>query len=47
MLLAFPSLLEELGDKAGDPKEVLVAMKKYIREFFGCSECVRHFDQVL
>ena len=30
----------------GDPKEVLVAMKNYIKEFFGCSECARHFDQV-
>ena len=34
----------EIG--TGDPKEVLVAMKNYIKEFFGCSECSRHFDQV-
>jgi len=31
----------------GDPKEVLVAMKNYIKEFFGCSECARHFDQAI
>ena len=30
----------------GDPKEVLLAMKGYIQEFFGCRECARHFDQV-
>ena len=30
----------------GDPKEVMMAMKTYIQEFFGCRECARHFDQV-
>ena len=31
----------------GDSKEVLLAMKNYVQEFFGCRECARHFDQVL
>ena len=31
----------------GDPKEVMMAMKSYIQEFFGCRECARHFDQVI
>ena len=31
----------------GDPWEVMVAMKNYVQEFFGCRECARHFDQVL
>jgi len=31
----------------GDPKEVLLAMKGYIKEFFGCRECARHFDQTI
>jgi len=31
----------------GDPKEVLLAMKGYIQEFFGCRECARHFDQAI
>lgn len=30
----------------GQPREVLIAMKNYIQEFFGCRECARHFDQV-
>lgn len=32
---------------AGDPKEVLLAMFKYIKHFFGCRECARHFDNAL
>jgi len=31
----------------GDPKEVLNAMLKYINNFFGCTECARHFDRAL
>jgi len=31
----------------GDPKDVLLAMKGYIKEFFGCRECARHFDQAI
>ena len=31
----------------GDPKEVLLAMKSFIKEFFGCRECARHFDQAI
>jgi len=31
----------------GDPKEVMIAMKSFIQEFFGCRECARHFDQAL
>jgi len=32
---------------SGDPKEVLLAMFKYIKHFFGCRECARHFDNAL
>lgn len=31
----------------GDSKEVLLAMKNYVQEFFGCRECARHFDQAI
>ncbi len=30
-----------------DPKEVLLTMKGFIQEFFGCRDCARHFDQTI
>merc|ERR1712025_590697 len=37
-----------MGNMAeGDSKEVLLAMKNYVQEFFGCRECARHFDQAI
>ncbi len=30
-----------------DPKEVLLAMKDFIQQFFGCRDCARHFDQTI
>jgi len=35
----------ELG--TGEPKDVLVAMQGFVKNFFGCTECARHFDQTI
>jgi thiol oxidase len=38
--------IQQANMAEGDPKEVLKAMFSFIKEFFGCRECARHFDKV-
>ncbi|KAK5642763.1 hypothetical protein RI129_008930 [Pyrocoelia pectoralis] len=40
------SAAEHNADKQSNPREVLDAMHGYIKHFFGCSECSRHFQEM-
>jgi thiol oxidase len=49
LTLAQAAAATRLDPRTGpsDPKEVLMAMKGFIQEFFGCRDCARHFDQTI
>ncbi|XP_073427455.1 sulfhydryl oxidase 1 [Dendrobates tinctorius] len=36
----------QLGSAETNPQEVLKAMRSYVRYFFGCKECARHFEEM-
>ncbi|KAM4023514.1 sulfhydryl oxidase 1 [Anomaloglossus baeobatrachus] len=36
----------QLGSEESNPQEVLKAMRNYVRYFFGCKECARHFEEM-
>ncbi|KAK2835535.1 hypothetical protein Q5P01_016019 [Channa striata] len=38
--------VQALSIRATDPKEVLSAMRNYIRSFFGCRYCAEHFENM-
>ncbi|XP_045702336.1 sulfhydryl oxidase 2 [Phyllostomus hastatus] len=42
---ARPDALDGTGLE-GDPQAVLQAIRRYVRTFFGCSECGEHFEQM-
>lgn len=42
----FHYLTVQAANTAADPKEVLYAMHGYIKNFFGCEDCSRHFQQM-
>lgn len=33
-------------EKSTDPLEVLDAMHGYVKHFFGCTDCSRHFQEM-
>ncbi|XP_029776868.1 sulfhydryl oxidase 2 [Suricata suricatta] len=40
-----PGALDGTGFE-GDPQAVLQAIRRYVRTFFGCKECARHFEEM-
>ncbi|XP_017773432.1 PREDICTED: sulfhydryl oxidase 2 [Nicrophorus vespilloides] len=44
--MLFHFLTVEASEKTNMPKEVLHAMKGYIKNYFGCADCSRHFQEM-
>ncbi|XP_013103925.2 sulfhydryl oxidase 1 [Stomoxys calcitrans] len=45
-LFHFMTVQAATSDKSEDPLEVLQAMHGYVKHFFGCTECSKHFQEM-
>uniref|UniRef100_A0A1L8EFK0 Sulfhydryl oxidase n=1 Tax=Haematobia irritans TaxID=7368 RepID=A0A1L8EFK0_HAEIR len=45
-LFHFMTIQASTMDKSEDPLEVLQAMHGYVKHFFGCTECAKHFQEM-